>query len=240
MQATREAEADRSAPRGDAAAARSEFGAMFVSLAGPAGLLDMEKCLEVAGRMEDAASRSCYGAGERMAASLAGIFADVAEIVNRPVDDGALDSTYDAFRSMVGVLYGAGEEYRSGGDPEPAGRLEEVREDVARFRSWADARREKLKKADPPGSGLSGLSLLHRGQICRDVVRREQERARAEAEALGFDPIFPAKPRPVSDFLGEYDDPNITSADMVAELRGRGPPDGYELVRIGDGAGQRE
>ena len=169
MQSVRDA--DRAAPRGDAAAARSEFGAMFVSLAGPAGLLDMEKCLEVAGRMGDAASRSGYGAGERMAASLAGIFADVAEIVNRPVDDGALDSTYDAFRSMMGVLFGAGEEYRSGGDPEPAGRLEEVREDVARFRSWADARREKLRKADPPGSGLVGLSLLHRGQICRDVVR---------------------------------------------------------------------
>ena len=240
MQATREAEADRSALRGDAAAAKSEFGAMFVSLAGPAGLLDMEKCLEVAGRMGAAASRSGYGAGERMAASLAGIFADVAEIVNRPVDDGALDSTYDAFRSMMGVLFGAGEEYRSGGDPEPAGRLEEVREDVARFRSWADARREKLKRADPPGSGLVGLSRLHRGRVCRDVVREEQEQARAENEALGFDPIFPAKIRPVSDFFGEYDDPNITSADMVAELRGRGPPDGYELVRIGDDAGRRE
>ena len=241
MQTTREAEAaDRAAPRGDAAAARAEFGGMFVSLAGPAGLLDMEKCLEVAGRMGDAASRSGYGAGERMAASLAGIFADVADIVNRPVDDGALDSTYDAFRSMMGVLYGAGEEYRSGGDPEPVGRLEEAREDVARFRSWADARREKLKRADPPGSGLVGLSRLHRGRVCRDVVREEQEQARAENEALGFDPIFPAKIRPVSDFLGEYDDPNITSADMVAELRGRGPPDGYELVRIGDDAGRRE
>ena len=240
MQATRDAEAaDRAAPSGDAAA-RAEFGGMFVSLAGPAGLLDMEKCLETAGRMGDAASRSGYGAGERMAASLAGIFADVADIVNRPVDDGALDSTYDAFRSMMGVLYGAGEEYRSGGDPEPADRLEEVREDVARFRSWADARREKLKKADPPGSGLSGLSLLHRGRVCRDVVRKEQEQARAENEALGFDPIFPAKVRPVSDFFGEYDDPNITSADMVAEIRGRGPPDGYELVRIGDDAGRRE
>ena len=123
-----------------------------------------------------------------MAASLAGIFADVAEIVNRPVDDGALYSTYNAFRSMMGVLFGAGEEYRSGGDPEPAGRLEEVREDVARFRSWADARRENLRKADPPGSGLVGLSRLHRGRICRDVVREEQERARAENEALGFDP----------------------------------------------------
>ena len=240
MQATRDAEAaDRAAPSGDAAA-RAEFGGMFVSLAGPAGLLDMEKCLEVAGRMGDAATMSGYGAGAKMAASLASIFADMADIVNRPVDDGALDSTYDAFRSMMGVLYGAGEEYRSGGDPEPAGRLEEVREDVARFRSWADARREKLKRADPPGSGLGGLSRPHRGRICRDVVRKEQEQARAENEALGFDPIFPAKVRPVSDFFGEYDDPNITSADMVAEIRGRGPPDGYELVRIGDDAGRRE
>ena len=129
MQGAREAEAANRAARrrrgageGELAAAEAEFGAMFVSLAGPAGLLDMEKCLDTAGRMGDAASRSGYGAGARMAASLAGIFADVADIVNRPVDDGAIDSTYNAFRSMMGVLFGAGEEYRSGGDPEPAGR----------------------------------------------------------------------------------------------------------------------
>ena len=240
MQATREAEApDRAAGAAESADARAEFGGMFVSLAGPAGLLDMEECLGLAGRMGDAASRSGYGAGARMASSLAGIFADVADIVNRPVDDGALDWTYDAFQSMMGVLYDAGEAYRDGGNPEPVGRLEEVRETVARLRSGADARREYLRRADPPGSGLGGLSVMYRGQICRDVVRKEQERARAENKALGFDPIFPAKTRPVSDFFGEYDDPNISSADMIAEIRGRGPPDGYELVRIEDGAGRR-
>ena len=80
---------------------------------------------------------------------------------------------------------------------------------------------------------------MYRGQICRDVVRKEQEGARAENKAQGFDPIFPAKTSPVSDFFGEYDDPNISSADMIAEIRGRGPPDGYELVRIEDDAGRR-
>ena len=164
MQGAREAEAANRAARrrrgageGELAAAEAEFGAMFVSLAGPAGLLDMEKCLETAGRMGDAASRSGYGAGARMAASLAGIFADVADIVNRPVDDGAIDGTYDAFRSMMGVLFGAGEEYRSGGDPEPAGWLEEVREDVDRFRSWADASREEIKRAGLQGSAPAGV-----------------------------------------------------------------------------------
>ena len=76
---------------------------MFVSLAGPAGLLYMEECLKLAGRMGDAASRSGYGAGARMASALAGIFADMADIANRSVDDGALDWTYDAFQSMMGV-----------------------------------------------------------------------------------------------------------------------------------------
>ena len=244
MQAAREAEAaDRAARRrggagaGDMADAKAEFGGMFVSLAGHAGLLDMEKCLETAGRMGDAASRSGYGAGERMAASLAGIFADVADIVSRPVDDGAIDGTYDAFRSMMGVLYGAGEEYRSGGDPEPAGWLEEVREDVARFRSWADENREEIRRVGLQESDPSPMTRLYRGRICRDVVREQQEQARAENESRGFDPIFPAKVRPISDFFGEYDDPNISSADMIAEIRGRGPPDGYELVRIEDGEG---
>ena len=245
MQAAREAEAaDRAARRrggagaGDLAAAKAEFGGMFVSLAGPAGLLDMEKCLDTAGRMGDAASRSGYGAGARMAASLAGIFADVSDIVNRPVDDGAIDGTYDAFRSMMGVLYGAGEEYRSGGDPEPAGWLEEVREDVTRFRSWADENREEIRRVGLQESDPSPMTRLYRGRICRDVVRKQQEQARAENESRGFDPIFPAKVRPVSDFFGEYDDPNISSADMIAEIRGRGPPDGYELVRIEDCEGR--
>lgn len=241
MQAMREAEAaDRAAGAAESADARAEFGGMFVSLAGPAGLLDMEECLGLAGRIGDAASRSGYGAGAKMAAALAGIFADVADIVNRPVDDGALGYTYDAFQSMMGVLYDAGEAYRDGGDPEPVGRLEEVRETVARLRSGAVARREYLRRADPPGSGLGGLSAMYRGQICRDVARKEQERARAMDKALGFDPIFPAKTRLVGDFLGEYDDPNISSADILAELWGGGPPDGYEPARIEDGAGRRD
>lgn len=240
MQATREAEAaDRAAGAAESADARAEFGGTFVSLAGPAGLLDMEECLKLAGRMGDAASRSGYGAGARMASALAGIFADMADIANRSVDDGALEYTYDAFQSMMGVLYDAGEAYRDGGNPEPVGRLEEVRKTVARLRSVADASRENLRRADPPGSGLVGVSVMYRGQICRDVVRKEQEGARAMNKALGFDPIFPAKTRPVSDFFGEYDDPNISSADMIAEIRGRGPPDGYELVRIEDDAGGR-
>ena len=220
------------AEAGAAGDGRAEFRELFVSLVDPAGLLDTERCGELAGRMREVSARSGYDAGARMATALEGIFADTADIVDRPVEDGALHWTYLAFRDMIGALREAAEAYREGGDPEPVARLEEVRENVARYRSEADEDRESLRNADPPGSGLSKFSELYRGRICRDVTREEQEKVRAYFKARGYDVIFPPKLGPVTEFFGEYDDPNISSADMIAEMRGRGPPDGYELVRI--------
>ena len=240
MQATQEAEAsDRAARReaggvGAAEAARAEFRDMFVSLVDPAGLLYMDRCAEAAGRMEDAASKAGYGAGARMAAALAGIFADTDRIVDRPVDDGGLYYTHSAFGNMMGVLYDTAEAYRDGKCPEPVARLEEVREAAARLRAEADEYREELRHADPPGSGLDGLSRFYLGRMCREVVRKVQERVRAETSARGLDPVFPPEPTPVGELLGEYDDPSMSSADMIALSRGD-IPDGYELVRIEDG-----
>ena len=238
MQDAPEAEAsDRAARQGAGAAegARAEFRDMFVSLVDPAGLLYMDRCAEAAGRMEDAASKAGYGAGARMAAALAGIFADTDRIVDRPVDDGGLYYTHSAFGNMMGVLYDTAEAYRDGKCPEPVARLEEVREAAARLRAEADEYREELRHADPPGSGLDGLSRFYLGRMCRDVVREKQESIRVYMKGRGHDPVFPPKPRPVGDFLGECHDPNMSSADMIALSKGD-IPDGYELVRIEDGA----
>ena len=238
MQATQEAEAsDRAARRGAGAAeaAKAEFRDTFVSLVDPAGLLYMDRCAEAAGRMEDAASKVGYGAGARMAAALAGIFADTGRIVDRLVDDGGLYYTYSAFRNMMGVLYDTARAYRDGKRPEPVARLEEVREAAARLRAEADEYREELGRADPPGSGLDKLSLPDRGKMCMDVVREEQESVRVYMRGRGHDPVFPPKPRPVGDFLGECDGPSMSSADMIALSKGE-IPDGYELVRIEDGS----
>ena len=211
---------------------RAEFRELFVSLVDPAGLLDTERCGELVGRMREVSARSGYDAGARMASTLEAIFADTADIAGRPAEDGALDWTYVAFQSIMGVLYEAAGAYRAGKHPEPVGKLEEARRIISRLRSEADRSRESLRNADPPGSGLSGLSVYYRGRICRDVLREEREKVRAYARSRGFDPVFPPKLGPVTEFFGEHDDPNISSADMIAEMRGRGPPDGYELVRI--------
>ena len=226
-----EAEAEAAAGADDG---RAEFRDLFVSLVDPAGLLDTERCGELAGRMREAAARSGYDAGARMATALEGIFADTADIVDRPVEDGALDWAYVALQNTMPALYEAARAYREGKYPEPVAKLEEVQEIVLRAKSTADKRRESLRSADPPGSGLEEFYKCYRGMVCRDVVRKDMEEARAESKARGYDPVFPPKPRPVSECFGEYDDPNISSADMIAEMRGRGPPDGYELVRVVD------
>ncbi len=230
--AMRQERAGGSARAGAGDDGRAEFRDLFVSLVDPAGLLDTERCGELAGRMREVSARSGYDAGARMASALEAIFADTADIVDRPVEDGALHWTYLAFRDMIGALIETAEAYRDDKDPEPVTKLEEVRKNVARYRSEADEDRESLRNADPPGSGLSKFSELYRGKICRDVIREAQEKVRAYFKTRGYDVIFPPKPKPVSELFGEYDDPNISSADMIAEMRGRGPPDGYELVRI--------
>ena len=99
---------------------RAEFRELFVSLVDPAGLLDMERCGEIAGRMEEAASRSGYGAGARMASILGDVFADVANIVNRPVEEGALYYTTSACREMRPLLYGTAKSYREGRTASPS------------------------------------------------------------------------------------------------------------------------
>ena len=202
-------------------AAKAEFRRLFVSLVDPAGLLDMDRCAETGRRMRDVASGAGYAAGETMAAALCYIFAGIRDIVNRPVEDGALHSTYVAFQSMMPALYETAEAYRDGRDSEPVGELEWVRGSISRLRATANARREYLRGADPPGSRLTGLSVYHRGQICRDVVRKEQEEVRAWFVAQGVDPIFPPVPGSIDEFLGEFADPNISSAEMVDDYRGK-------------------
>ena len=204
-----------------AAAARAEFRDMFVSLVDPAGLLDMDRCSETARRMQDVASGAGYAAGEAMAVALCDIFAGAKDIVNRPVEDGALHSTYVAFQSIMPALYETAEAYRDGRGSEPVGELEWVRGSISRLKDTADARREYLRGADPPGSRLNGLSVYHRGKICRDVVRKEQEELRARSVARGEDPVFPPKFVSIDEFLGEFADPNISSAEMVDAYRGK-------------------
>ena len=227
MQASQEVRvAERQAACGGEAdaraeAARAEFRDMFVSLVDPAGLLDMDRCSETAGRMRDVASGAGYAAGETMAAALCDIFAGARDIVNRPVEDGALNCTYVAFQSIMPALYETAEAYRDGRDSEPVGELEWVRGSISRLRATADARREYLRGADPPGSRLTGLSVYHRGQMCRDVVRKEQERLRAWFAAQGDDPVFPPKFVSIDEFLGEFGDTSISSAELLDDFRGK-------------------
>ena len=253
--------------RGGAAAAAAapagadgvaEFREMFVSLADPAGILDMERCGRTAARMGEAASRSGYEAGAKMSSILAGIFADTADIVNRPVEDGALYHTEIAFRHMIRLLRSTAELYRRregdepdyilekdgtpfpswmpvSTDPEPIGKLEELRKTVAGLKSKADAYRAELRGADPPGSGLDKYDALYKGMICRDVVRKDIEEIRARDRARGVDPIFPPRPRPLDEYFREADGTVWSAADIIAWARGNGPPEGYEVVKVDDG-----
>ena len=242
MQAAHECrDAGEAARPAEAAAATAtsqtqEFRDLFVSLVDPAGLLYTDKCIEIAGRMGDEASLSGYRAGARMASLLARTFADIDDIVSRSAAEGAMHYTFVACRSMIGVLLDTAEAYRAGKDAEPVAEIEELRRHVGRFRSESDIYRAELAAADPPGSGLSGLGMSYGDAICRDIVRKEQEKLREEFRRDGVDPIFPPKPGPMDEFFGEDDDPNISVVDILHEMRGRGPPEGYELVRVGDGA----
>ena len=214
---------------------RSEFRELFVSLIDPLGLLDMEKCGRIAARMGKSASRSGYLAGVRMASLLADTFADAADIGDRPVEDGALHLTRVAYRETRAVLYDTAVSYRGGGDGEPVAGLEDLRAGIAALRAKADARRAWMRAADPPGSGLSKLDVRHRGRICRDVVREDMEGVRAYYKANGEDPIFPPEPKYIDDLFGELG-PGPSSVEIVAMIRGR-CPEGYEMVKVGGGAG---
>ncbi len=206
---------------------------MFVSLIDPLGLHDMEKCGRIAARMGEVSSRSGYHMGVRMASLLADIFADAADIVGRPVEDGALHLTTVAYREAMAVLYGTAVSYRGGGDGEPVGDLEKLRGKIAAIRAKADALRARLRAADPPGSGLPKIDTWYKGRICRDVAREDIEEVRAWFKAAGEDPIFPPEPKCIDDLFGELG-PGLSSAETVSMMRGNCPPDGYELVKIDD------
>ena len=216
-----------------AADGRAEFRELFVSLIDPLGLLDMEKCGRIAARMGEVSTRSGYRAGVRMASLLEDIFADTADIVDRPVEDGGMSVTRFAYRETRAILYDTAVSYRGGGDGEPVGDLEKLRGRIASFRTKADALRARMRAADPPGSGLPKSDMLHRGKICRDVVRKNIEIARGWSKAVGNDPIFPPEPKCIDDLFGELG-PGLSAAETVSMMRGNCPPDGYELVKIDD------
>ena len=202
---------------------------MFVSLVDPAGLLDMEACGRTVGFMADAASRSGYRAGARMSSILAGIFADMADIANRPVEDGALGHADIAFQHMIGVLYDTAKAYRGGGDAEPVSDLEDARAAIAQLRLEADARRERMRAAGPPGAGLDGLDRCYMGRICQDVIRESQEGVRKRESTRGHDPIFPPEPELLD--LPDGGGLDIPATAMLDLMRGN-IPDGYELVKV--------
>ena len=201
MQTTRrEQESDRAALGDGAGAAEApadnvaEFRKAFVSLVDPAGLLDMEACGRTAGRMEEAASRSGYEAGARMASILADMFAATDDIAGRPVEDGALGHAGIARRFMMGALRGTAEAYRDGGDAEPIAELEDARDRILRQMIRADRYREQLRAAGgPPGASLPWIERKDVGKVCRDVIRKEQEWVRAQQRKWGHDPVFPPK-----------------------------------------------
>ena len=210
----------------------AEFREAFVSLVDPAGLLDMEACVRAAGRMEEAASRSGYEAGARMASILADIFEAVDDIAGRPVEDGALGHAGIARRFMMGVLYEAAEAYRDGGDAEPIAGLEDARDMIVRQRGRADRYREQLRAAGgPPGATLPWIERMHLGKVCRDVIRKEQEWVRAQQSEWGHDPVFPPKVRTLHEICPECAD-GISGTAILEMMRGN-IPDGYELVRVG-------
>ena len=236
MQVAQEQEQDTRRLGGVAAAAaavadgRAEFREMFISLVDPAGLLDMDRCGRTAGLMADAASRSGYRAGARMASALAGIFADIGDMAARPVEDGALGHTRNAFWHMNGVLYDTAVAYREGGDAEPVCELEEARAAIAQLKIEADTYRKHVRAAGPPGAGLSGLDRYYMGMLCRDVVKKSQEGVREREKAWGHDPIFPPEPKPI-----EFPDDGLDiSASQIVELMRGNIPDGYELVKVED------
>ncbi len=214
----------------------AEFREMFVSLVDPAGLLDMEACRRTAASMEEAASRSGYEAGARMASILSDMFAATDDIAGRPVEDGSLGHTWVAHGFIMGVLYDTAEAYRDGRDVEPIGELENARAAVEIQRSKANRYRDQLRAAGgPPGASLPGIERMHVGMLCRGVVREGQEKARARQREWGHDPVFPPKAKAPDELCKECRD-GISATAILEMMRGN-IPDGYELVRVGNGGG---
>ena len=87
---------------------------MFAPLVDPAGLAETETRGRTAALMEDAASRPGHAAGAKMP-SVLDIFADVADIAGRTVDDGAMGPAVTACRGMTMLPCDAAEACRAGG-----------------------------------------------------------------------------------------------------------------------------
>ncbi len=214
-----------------AAGGVAEFKEMFVSLVDPAGLLDMEACGMTAGRMEEAASRTGYEAGAKMASILSDMFATTDDIAGRPVEDGSLGHTGIAHGFLMGVLRSTAEAYRDGGNVEPLDELENARAMIELQRSRANRYREQLRAAGgPPGASLPWIEKMYVGKLCRDVEREEQEKMRARRKERGDDPIFPPKAKTPREICGECAD-GISGTAILEMMRGD-IPDGYELVRV--------
>ena len=212
--------------RGGLAAApdgRAEFRELFVSLVDPAGVLDTDRAGKIAIKMEEAASRAGYASGARMARLLAETFADVSEIVNRPVEDGSLRHTLVVFRETMTLLYRTAESYRDGGDGEPVAELEELRKSAAVLRSEADTSRAEMRAADPPGSALDKFDALYRGRICKNVISDNIEKIRAEDVANGVDPIF-TPIEPIDDVIARCEG-TWSAVEIMDWARGKGCPE---------------
>ena len=243
MQAGQEQKVGQAARRSAGSVAvtdgRAEFKERLVSLVDPAGLMDMGSCGRTAALMEDESSRAGYAAGVRMSRLWAAIFADIDYIAGMPVEDGVLDHAYIAVRHMKEVLFAMSDAYRDGRDAEPIAEMEEARDAVALIRAEADERAEAVRAAGgPPGAALPDSDKKHIGRACRDIIREDIERVRAERREFGEDPIFPSKPKPIEDCFGDADDPNLSVDDWLDIMKGR-IPEGYELVRVDDDAGGR-
>lgn len=221
---------DRGGSVAAASDGRAEFRELFVSLVDPAGVLDTDRAGEIAVRMEEAASRAGYASGARMARLLAETFADEAEIVNRPVEDGSLHQTFVAFRKTMTLLYRTAESYRDGGVGEPVGELEELRKSVAALRSEADAIRAEMRAADPPGSALDKFDALYRGRICKEVISKRIKEIRAEDVANGVDPIFTPED-PIDDVISRCEG-TWSAAEIMDWARGKAGPEEYAAIRV--------
>ena len=234
-------EARRRSADSAAADGRAEFREMLASLVDPAGLLDTERCGRTAALMEEAASRSGYEAGARMSRILADIFDDAGHIADMPVEDGALDHAFVASERMKEALSGAAEACREGRDAESVGRVEEAGNAVMRLRFMADMYHGTMEvRGESPCAALPESYRKYVGSTCGDAVRDNAEEIRADRARRGVDPAFAPRPKMLEDFLGDADDPNLSAADWLDIIRGKGPPDGYEMVRVDDGDGRQD
>ncbi len=86
-----------------------------------------------------------------------------------------------------------------------------------------------MRAADPPGSSLDKFNALYRGRICRDVIRKDIERIRAEDVANGVDPIF-TPIEPIDDVIARCEG-TWSAAEIMDWSRGKGDPEEYATIK---------